>query len=258
MFWKKERASFVQLVSPSGAEASSILHRMFRFNWSAWRNQSNECQRRAIAEATSLLRFPNQRSPNCLPTEHTALYSLAGSEYDLMMLNIDKSIEALNISQLRLSRTEFFSYLIPAKSYLSVEELSQRALLTELNWAVPQSKYLCFYTMTGTPLNPVGLYHPPRITGHRERMMHALEHMAQQHVDDVKQVVSGSIGLDGWEWAVDMFGDDPLVFKKLIYDLRFKEGHAIAAASAGFYLGLQLEISDLESWSTGELGRQIA
>ena len=40
------------------------------------------------------------------------------------------------------------------------------------------------------------------------------------------QVISGSIGYDDWEWGVDLFADDPLVFKKLIYEMRFDEASA--------------------------------
>ena len=39
----------------------------------------------------------------------------------------------------------------------------------------------------------------------------------------VTQIISGSIGFDDWEWGVDLFADDPVVFKKLIYEMRFDE-----------------------------------
>ena len=37
-------------------------------------------------------------------------------------------------------------------------------------------------------------------------------------------MISGSIGYDDWEWGVDLFAEDPLVFKKLVYEMRFDEG----------------------------------
>ena len=42
----------------------------------------------------------------------------------------------------------------------------------------------------------------------------------------VTQVISGSIGFDDWEWGVDLYADDPLVFKKLVYEMRFDEASA--------------------------------
>ncbi len=42
----------------------------------------------------------------------------------------------------------------------------------------------------------------------------------------VTQVISGSIGFDDYEWGVDLYADDPLVFKKLVYEMRFDEASA--------------------------------
>ena len=53
----------------------------------------------------------------------------------------------------------------------------------------------------------------------------------------VKQIISGSIGLDDWEWGVDLWSDDPLWFKKLIYEMRFDEVSANYADFGDFYVG---------------------
>ncbi len=52
-----------------------------------------------------------------------------------------------------------------------------------------------------------------------------------------RQIITGSIGFDDWEWGVDLFADDPLVFKKLIYEMRFDEVSAVYALFGQFYLG---------------------
>jgi chlorite dismutase len=57
----------------------------------------------------------------------------------------------------------------------------------------------------------------------------------------VKQIISGSIGFDDWEWGVDLFADDPLVFKRLIYEMRFDEVSAIYALFGTFFVGRRLE-----------------
>jgi len=43
--------------------------------------------------------------------------------------------------------------------------------------------------------------------------------------------------MDDWEWGVDLFADDPVVFKKLIYEMRFDEVSAIYALFGKFYIG---------------------
>jgi peroxiredoxin len=49
------------------------------------------------------------------------------------------------------------------------------------------------------------------------------EHSAigRRYAGEVRQIITGSIGWDDWEWGVDLFAEDPLVFKKLIYEMRF-------------------------------------
>ena len=51
----------------------------------------------------------------------------------------------------------------------------------------------------------------------------------RRYAGEVQQIITGSIGFDDWEWGVDLFADDPLVFKKLIYEMRFDEVSATYA-----------------------------
>jgi hydrogen peroxide-dependent heme synthase len=61
----------------------------------------------------------------------------------------------------------------------------------------------------------------------------------------VKQIISGSIGFDDWEWGVTLFADEPLVFKRLIYEMRFDEVSAVYALFGTFYVGLRCEAASL-------------
>ncbi len=69
----------------------------------------------------------------------------------------------------------------------------------------------------------------------------------------VKQIISGSIGLDDWEWGVDLFADDPVVFKKLIYEMRFDEVSAVYALFGQFFISIRLPIEKLGNWLVGKL-----
>jgi chlorite dismutase len=73
----------------------------------------------------------------------------------------------------------------------------------------------------------------------------------------VTQVISGSIGFDDWEWGVDLYADDPLVFKKLIYEMRFDEASAKYAAFGQFYTGMQFSISELGHYLEGDAVPQL-
>jgi chlorite dismutase len=69
--------------------------------------------------------------------------------------------------------------------------------------------------------------------------------VGRRYADDVKQIITGSIGFDDWEWGVDLFAEDPLVFKKLIYEMRFDEVSAVYALFGAFYVGLRVPAADL-------------
>jgi chlorite dismutase len=75
--------------------------------------------------------------------------------------------------------------------------------------------------------------------------MHEHGMVGRRYADDVKQIITGSIGFDDWEWGVDLFADDPLVFKKLIYEMRFDEVSALYALFGTFYVGVRLPAAEL-------------
>ena len=60
------------------------------------------------------------------------------------------------------------------------------------------------------------------------------------------------MGLDDWEWGVSLFADDPLVFKKLIYEMRFDPASALYALFGAFYVGHYA--SSRPTWEHGSLG----
>jgi chlorite dismutase len=75
--------------------------------------------------------------------------------------------------------------------------------------------------------------------------------IGRHYTGQVTQVISGSIGYDDWEWGVDLFAQDPLVFKKLIYEMRFDEASAKFAEFGPFYTGLQFDLTQLAPYLGG-------
>ncbi len=72
--------------------------------------------------------------------------------------------------------------------------------------------------------------------------------IGRRYAGEVRQIISGSIGFDNWEWGVDLFADDPLVFKKLIYEMRFDEVSAVYALFGEFFVGVRTPAADLGSF----------
>jgi peroxiredoxin len=116
-------------------------------------------------------------------------------------------------------------------------------MATRLYPAIPDSKYICFYPMDRKRGETKNWYTLPM--AERQRMMHEHGLVGRRHADHVKQIISGSIGFDDWEWGVDLFADDPIAFKRLIYEMRFDEVSAVYAAFGTFYLGIRVRVAGL-------------
>jgi chlorite dismutase len=87
----------------------------------------------------------------------------------------------------------------------------------------------------------------------RGRMMREHGLVGRRYAGSVHQIITGSMGFDDWEWGVDLFSDDPLAFKKLIYEMRFDEVSAVYALFGSFYIGLRCPAARLTDWLRGEL-----
>jgi chlorite dismutase len=266
--------------TPLSLEGSYILHQMFRVRWASWRSLAASDQKRIIERAA--IRFDNwERNPE----GPTALFSLLGHKGDLMILHFRKSLEELNHAELQLAHSRFNEFLEPTTSYLSVVELGlydasvklygellgkglragsaewnrevdvelakQRQASAPRLWPeIPKRRYLCFYPMNkfrGETKNWYG-----EAIRERQRMMREHGKIGRNYAGRVTQIISGSIGFDDWEWGVDLFADDPLVFKKLVYEMRFDEASAIYGLFGAFFVGLQFPSSQLGALLEGK------
>jgi chlorite dismutase len=269
---------------PLTLEGSSLLHQFFCFNWKAWRATPSADRDRIAAQAIQTLKALERASADA--PVHSALFSELGHKGDLILIHFRDSLEALNQVELDLAQLELYGYLTPAHSYVSVVELGlyestrktyeaasakgfeahssewnaeiaaslkrgSEAMAPRLFPAVPEAKYLCFYPMDRKRGEAVNWYTVP--FAERQRMMHEHGLIGRRYAGEVRQIISGSIGFDDWEWGVDLFADDPVVFKKLIYEMRFDEVSAVYALFGQFYIGLRLPIDKLGNWLAGKL-----
>lgn len=70
--------------------------------------------------------------------------------------------------------------------------------------------------------------------------------IGRQYAGKVRQIITGSTGLDDWEWGVTLFSDDPIMFKKLIYEMRFDPASARFADFGSFFVGNILDEQNTE------------
>ncbi|HEY6250176.1 MAG TPA: chlorite dismutase family protein, partial [Candidatus Angelobacter sp.] len=116
---------------------------------------------------------------------------------------------------------------------------------------IPPARYICFYPMDRRRGEDKNWYQLP--IEERQRQMEEHGMIGRKYAGIVKQIITGSIGFDDWEWGVDLFADDPLEFKKLIYEMRFDEVSAVYALFGTFYVGVRCPASGLGELLEGKL-----
>ncbi len=264
---------------PLTLEGHSVLHQMFRFRWADWRKLDNARQTQIVGDAGAVFSAAELAG-------RTALFSMLGHKGDLMIVHFRDSFDELNSAELQLNRIEFAEFLEPVHSYVSVIELGlydssvklframiergvvplseewnkevqdtmqrQRAAMSpRLFPKIPESRYLCFYPMDRLRGEDKNWYTLP--IEERQRQMEEHGMVGRRYAGKVQQIITGSIGFDDWEWGVDLFSDDPLIFKKLIYEMRFDEVSAVYAKFGQFFIGLRLPAGKLTEWTNGSL-----
>ena len=82
----------------------------------------------------------------------------------------------------------------------------------------------------------------------RRDLMKSHGMIGRQYAGKVKQIITGSVGFDDYEWGVTLFADDVLQFKKLVYEMRFDEVSARYADFGSFFVGNLFSESKIEQF----------
>jgi len=266
---------------PLTLDGSFLLHQMFRVHWPAWRRLGSSAHEHLVAGARTLFSAMEQDRQQA-----TGLFSLLGHKGDLMLVHFRHSLDELNHAELTVAGSELSEYLELTSSYLSVVELGlyeasvkayadwttrglrpgtaewnrevelelakqREAAAPRLRPEIPQRRYLCFYPMNKFRGETKNWYGEP--IRERRRMMHEHGMIGRHYAGRVTQIISGSIGFDDWEWGVDLFADNPLVFKKLVYEMRFDEASAVYGLFGAFFVGLRFPAAQLGTFFQGKV-----
>ncbi len=79
----------------------------------------------------------------------------------------------------------------------------------------------------------------------RRQLMGGHARVGRQWAGKVRQLITGSTGLDSHEWGVTLLAHDTFHIKGIIYEMRFDEVSARFAEFGDFYIGLQLPVEEL-------------
>ena len=229
------------------------LHLFYAIDWTSLKTVPEDDRNTIVEEFKKFLEG--------LETVHNnkegshAFYNITGQKADLMLWFLRPDVKQLNALENELNKLDISDFLIPTYSYVSIVELSNYLagdsdenpyVKARLYPEVPRSEYVCFYPMDKRRDGEDNWYMLDM--EHRRSLMRSHGLIGRSYAGKVKQFITGSVGLDDYEWGVTLFSDDMLQFKKLIYEMRFDEVSARYGDFGAFYVGNILNIDELNDF----------
>jgi chlorite dismutase len=207
-------------------------------------------------------------------THQALLFAVLGHKADLGIVALGPDLARLQAFQAELARAP----LTPTYSYVSLTEASEYAMteddersrladedeITEpaeveerlttwreriahyreqrLHPQLPAKRTICFYPMSKRRNGDDNWF--ALDFDARKRLMAGHARVGRTYAGRVLQLITGSTGLDDWEWGVTLLADDPVALKEIVYEMRFDEVSARYAEFGPFLTGLVLEPAD--------------
>jgi hydrogen peroxide-dependent heme synthase len=257
-------------IAPATLEGWFALHQMFVIDWPALRRDGNA--RDVAADARRVLAELDPPGG----AGWSGAFQLVGGGADLMFVHFRETLDGLAAAELRTRRSLLGSVLGLEYDYTSVTEAGlyhataeaakqaepgssefQRLLDEEaaielasphiqvrLYPRVPDAmRYVSFYPMTKRRVHPDNWYGLP--VAERNRLMREHGLTGRRYAGRVFQVITGSTGLDDWEWGVTLFAADPLEFKRIVTEMRYDEASTRYGEFGSFYTGIRLDPDEL-------------
>jgi peroxiredoxin len=210
------------------------------------------------------------------PKTQLLAFSMVGSKADLGFMLLTPDLQDANRFDKELALALGPDVLSPAYSYLSMtewteyseteEEASARIQKTEglepgseafekrlAEWKGHMSKYyndrlypnmpdwqvMCFYPMNKS--RAVGANWYTQEFADRRELMSGHARTGRKFSGKVRQLITGSTGLDSHEWGVTLFAHDIFQIKTIVYEMRWDKVSAVYAEFGDFYIGIQLD-----------------
>jgi chlorite dismutase len=248
---------------PDTLEGWYALHDFRRIDWPRFKALPAEERAAVTTEAAAFLEAAEAAAD--APEGASALYTVLGHKADLMFLHLRPTLDALNALERAFARTRLADYVTESYSYVSITELSLYEIQSRgvrenpmeapfvrarLKPRIPDKRYVTFYPMNKLRGEQQNWYMLPM--EERRAMMRSHGTIGHKYAGVVQQMITGSVGLDDWEWGVTLFADDPLPFKKLVYEMRFDEVSAKYAQFGPFLIGIRATAGDLGRVLNGE------
>lgn len=207
-------------------------------------------------------------------------FSVLGQKADFGLMALGPDLTALDRFSVDLAGSPLGQVLMPAASYLSLTETSEYTSTEEdeakrliedegmdpsseayatalaafsermatyrrhkLTPELPHRRVISFYPMSKRRL-PDGNWYALDFA-ERKALMAGHAQVGRRYRGRVLQLITGSVGLDDWEWGVTLLADDPAAIKQIVYEMRFDEVSAHYAEFGPFVTGLVMTPTEL-------------
>ncbi|QCW03438.1 heme-binding protein [Natrinema pallidum] len=252
---------------PQTEEGWYVLHDFRSIDWDAWRNAPERRRSQAIDDGIDYLTACE--AVDDAEAGDSATFSVLGHKADLLVLHLRPTLADIDTLERRFEHTALAEFTERADSYLSVTEVSgymsedyfdedsevedaglERYIESRLKPEIPDSDFLSFYPMSKRRGPDHNWYELP----FDERADYLANHgeIGKDYAGRVTQIISGSVGLDDFEWGVTLFGDDPMDVKELLYEMRFDPSSSRFAEFGRFLSARRVPPTDLAAFLAGE------
>lgn len=256
------------------AEGWNVLHLFYRVDHGAWSLLSNEEQIAAKTRLSELVQEIRATEACQLLT-----FAMVSAKADIGFMLLAADLHTANAFEKRLSLSLGPDILTPTFTYYSMTERSEyttseeeyaaslvkegvaagtpeheqkltefrtrmtKYLKDRLYPVLPPWEVMCFYPMSKRREQVGNWYALPY--DERKKLMGGHAKTGRAWHGKILQLITGSTGLDDWEWGVTLLAHDPKDIKGIVYEMRFDEVSALYAEFGEFYIGLQVPLDEL-------------
>ncbi|MEM6278305.1 MAG: hydrogen peroxide-dependent heme synthase [Verrucomicrobiota bacterium] len=251
-----------------------VIHLFYRIEYSQWALFTDEEKLEAKTRLSELVKQIRSSEATQLLT-----FSVVTPKADVAFMLLTDDLHKANDFEKKLTQVLGPEVLAPTYSYLSLTELSEyttteeqygeqlksegveadseefREKIDEYNRRIekynqdrlypnmPDWPVFCFYPMSKRR-GEVHNWYGEEFDARRQLMAgHA--RVGRQWAGKIRQLITGSTGLDEYEWGVTLFSHNTQDIKEIVYQMRFDEVTVKYGEFGDFFIGLQLPLDEL-------------
>ena len=259
-------------------EGWHVVHVFYRFEQAVWANFDAAEQ---IAAREKFVRTVEEIRAE--PDTQLMLFSMVTPKADFGFMLLTPDLHNADRFEKRLTRAFGPDVLTPVYAYLSQTERSEyttseadyisQTIIGEKKLAAGTPEYdealkefrdrmetygkdrlypnmphdwevFCFYPMSKRRGAPGQNWYATSFED-RKKLMAGHAKVGRTWSGKIRQLITGSTGLDAWEWGVTLFAHDPAHIKGIVCEMRFDEVSVQYAEFGPFYIGLQVPAEEM-------------